>query len=131
MQAKLLKHEPTGRTWEGKDGTTFYVHTVEFSDGTIAEANSISDTPNWVIGSEYSFDKTTNKYGTTVKGLKQVAGNGAAPSAGRSAGSSASFSASYAKDIYIAKITSGDVTFTSKEFFLLADKIKEWIDANS
>jgi len=87
MQAKLLSFTPQIKDNVHEQYTTangtFYRFNVTFSDGTNGTASSKSTTPSWVIGIEYTFEASTNNYGTNIRAMKKVeapgGGGGYAP----------------------------------------------------
>jgi len=85
MKAKLKSFSPTGESWEGKadapgGAVTYYVQNVAFEDGTKGKANAKSQTPNWSIGAEYTFDVVTDQKGNVqIKKMSKVMNQGGVP----------------------------------------------------
>ncbi len=75
--ATVTKAEPTGRTWEGKNGTN-YCHAIEFDNGDSGEYSSMSEAQTkFVVGksAEYTIEDGGN-YADKIKPPKQQGGGG-------------------------------------------------------
>jgi len=144
MKSKLKSFSYTGESWEGKPdapggAVTYYVQNVEFEDGTLGKANAKSQTPNWTIGAEYTFDVTKDQKGNTkVSKMSKVITQGNRtggyddPKVQKRmcAAASAHCAVSFAKQIIARKNAKGDSDpYDNSLTMRLAKKFYHWMYA--
>lgn len=128
--AKVIKAEPTGRTWSS-NGQTYHVHSIEMANGDKGEYSSVNPAQGKFIqgaDSTYEYHPATGNFPAKLK-PKQADGGGGGKYQGKNGhGNVASFALSYSKDIYIAyNSTIKDKEFTLDHMFTLADRMHDWL----
>lgn len=141
--AKVVKAEPTGRTWSSPNGT-FHVHAIEFDNSDRGEYSSKSEQQNkLVVGQSATYEFTPAKGNFPAK-IKPVQAQGSpsnsngkeyvqkypppATTATIGNGDLATCALTCANDIYIAyNSTIKDKEFTLDHMFALADKMYNWL----
>lgn len=128
--AKVIKAEPTGRTWSS-NGQTYHVHLIEMANGDKGEYSSVNPAQGkFIQGLEttYEYHPATGNFPAKLKPKQADNPGGKYQGKGGNGQSAITMVLSYAKDIYIAKQQAISAEpFTLDHMFTLADKMYGWV----